>query len=61
MEAMADGYRVVSVPVGFLYPPAQKAEEESALSEAMREKRKRQLEECTHAFRVVAEALKLKP
>lgn len=61
MEAMAAGYRVVSVPVGFLYPPAQKAEEESALSEAMREKRRRQLEECTNAFRVVAEALKLKP
>lgn len=61
LEAMADGYSVVSVPVGFLYPPAQKAEEEAVLSDAMRAKRRLQLDECTHAFRVVAGVLKLKP
>lgn len=60
MEAMAAGCRVVSIPVDFFYPLAQETEEESSLSTAMRAKRKRQLEECTNAFRVVAEALKLK-
>ncbi|MBI2097303.1 MAG: hypothetical protein HYT40_04150 [Candidatus Sungbacteria bacterium] len=59
LEAMADGARVVSVPVDFFYPSAQKAEEEAALSEAMREKRRRQFEDCTQTYRLVAAALGL--
>lgn len=60
LEAMAHGARVVSVPIDFFYPSAQKAEEETVLLEAMREKRQWQLEECMNAYRVVAYALKLK-
>ncbi len=60
MEAMAAGYRIVSVPVDFFYPPAQKVEEETTLFEVMREKRQRQLKELTHTYHVMAEALKLK-
>ncbi len=60
LEAMADGYKVVSAPVDFFYPPAQKTEEETTLFEIMREKRRRQLEELTHTFRVVGQALKFK-
>lgn len=60
LEAMADGYRAVAIPVDFFYPPAQKAEEETTLFEVMREKRRRQLEELTHTYRVVGKALKFK-
>lgn len=59
LEAMTDGFKVVSVPVDFFYPPAQKAEEEAALSEAMIAKRRRQFEECTLTYRLVAAKLGL--
>ncbi|MEK7078182.1 MAG: hypothetical protein AAB911_01300 [Patescibacteria group bacterium] len=60
LEVMAAGYKIVSVPIDFLYPPAQKTEEETTLFEIMREKRQQQLEELTHTFRVVGKTLKLK-
>lgn len=58
LEAMAGGARVASVPVDFFYPAAQRAEEEAA-SEAMREKRQRQFEDCTSTYRLAAAALGL--
>ncbi|MBI4049943.1 MAG: hypothetical protein HY398_00670 [Candidatus Doudnabacteria bacterium] len=60
LVAMAAGARVVSVPVDFYYPSVQKAEELAALNDAIREKRKRQFEECTANYRAAAAALNLK-
>ena len=58
--AMADGCRVASVPVDFYYPRAQFKEELTTLSDAMVAKRTRQLAECTEAYRLAADALRLK-
>lgn len=52
--AKAQGLRVAVVTVDFTYPPEQKAEEEGALTEAMRMKRLSQLRECTTNYVLAA-------
>lgn len=58
MIAMSEDRRVVSVPVDFYYPPIQKVEEEKA-ADAMRDKRRRQFDDLTHAFCIVSQKLGL--
>ena len=60
MEAIADGFKAVSVPVDFIYPEAQKVEEEITLFPIMRDKRQKQFDELTNIFYVVTDKLKLK-
>lgn len=52
--AKTRGLRVAVVTVDFIYPPEQKAEEESTLTEAMRMKRLSQLRECTTNYVLAA-------
>ena len=58
LEAMLDGYRIVSVSVDFVYPKIQRIEEESVLFGFMREKRRRQFDELTGFFSILDERLK---
>ena len=52
--AKARGLRVAVVTVDFTYPPLQRAEEEGALTDAMRMKRLSQLRECTTNYLLAA-------
>lgn len=55
--AKAQGLRVAVVTVDFTYPPEQRAEEEGALTDAMRKKRLSQLRECTTNYLLAARAV----
>lgn len=57
--AMADGHTVVSSPeIDFSYPPEQRKEEETTLTDAIREKRKWQLETLSSAYRILGAKVK---
>lgn len=57
--AMADGHNVVSSPeIDFHYPPEQREEEEKALTDVIREKRRWQLDTLSHAYRTLGARVK---
>lgn len=57
--AMADGHNVVSSPeIDFHYPSEQREEEEKALTDVIREKRKWQLDTLSHAYRTLGARVK---
>ena len=59
IEAMANDYEVISVPVDCFYPSVQKAEEESMLLEEMVKKRKWQFDQLVAGYRLAAKAFGL--
>ena len=59
LTAMATGWSVVSVPVDFYYPLAQRIEEESGLREEMFKKREWQLDQLVAGWRLAAKSLGL--
>lgn len=61
LELIAAGFRVAdSEPLDVTYPPAQKAEEETALVGEMREKRRHQMEELSASYPIAVRALGLR-
>lgn len=60
MEAMAQGYRVTSVPVDFIYPPEQKEEEEATRRDAMLHYRWRNAMQFSEMICLAARALNLR-
>lgn len=57
LTAMTEGYKVVSVPVDFYYPLAQRVEEESGLRDEMLKKREWQLDQLVTGYRLAAKIL----
>ncbi|OGZ96933.1 MAG: hypothetical protein A3J10_02240 [Candidatus Sungbacteria bacterium RIFCSPLOWO2_02_FULL_54_10] len=58
MEMMASGCIVAdSEPLDVIYPPLQKMKEETALLDAMLEKRRQQKEELSESYRIAARTL----
>ncbi len=56
--AIANGHRVISVPVNFFYPATQKREEETTLRKDMITLRKTRVQQHSYSFRVAAKVLK---
>ena len=59
LTAMKEGCKVVSVPVDFYYPLAQRIEEETGFREEMKKKRELQLDQLTTGYRLAAKSLGL--
>lgn len=57
LTAMKKGCNIVSVPVDFYYPLAQRVEEEVGLRDEMLKKRKWQLDQLVAGYRLAAETL----